>query len=488
MGRSGLSEDWGISSVFMKNKKRTSLLTYWTTRYLISLCIGLLLLGIGSFWWIRHTTIENRLNLLEYLAEETADQISQSSGGNEFNAFDRRFDNRSHVLDMERPPLLIITDLKGNEIGRGSGRGPREDNRRGPFQLQLPAHIISNSKSVQKLDANGKTLYAVKAPIKENVQKGWVVVIQDEAELAKVNQEYRLLIILLVGLGLLGWLVIYFLSKKIVKPIQEVAMAASGIKDGQYDVKLNRDVKEQEIYDLVTSFEEMTQRLTQLEKLRAELLAGVTHDLKTPVTSISGLIQAVRDGIVTGEERQEFLDITLKEIGRLQTMIADLLDFNSLSAGAFTIHPETCNLNELIPIIIREWSVTQQSDIQCSVTVPDEHINKETDPLRLQQILINLLNNAAQAMNGKGSITVSVSERRIDVADTGSGVPANEQPYIFERFFRGEKKKLKVRGLGLGLPFSRMLAKALGGNLVLKESSPNGSTFSIVWNSGGADS
>ncbi|MFY4775844.1 HAMP domain-containing sensor histidine kinase [Metabacillus sp. RGM 3146] len=466
-----------------KNNTRTSLLTYWTTRYLISLCIGLLLLGAGSFWWIRHTTIENRLNLLEYLADETADQVSQSSGGNEFDAFDRRFDNRSRVLNMERPPLLIITDLKGNEIGRGGGRGLRDDNRPGAFQVKLPAEIFANSDSVQKLNPNGTALYAVKAPIKDNsVQTGWVVVMQDEAELAKVNQEYRLLIILLVGLGLLGWLVIYFLSKKIVKPIQEVAHAAASMKDGNYDVKLNSAVKEQEIYDLVTSFQEMTQRLTQLEKLRAELLAGVTHDLKTPVTSISGLIQAVRDGIVTGDERQEFLDITLKEIGRLQNMIADLLDFNSLSAGAFTIHPETCNMNELIHTIIREWRVTQQSEVQCTVSAPEEIIYRETDPLRLQQILINLLNNAAQAMNGKGSIIVSLSESGIDIADTGTGIPEKEQPYIFERFFRGEKKKLKVRGLGLGLPFSRMLAKALGGDLVLRKTSPAGSMFSIIWN------
>lgn len=465
----------------MKNKKRTSLLTYWTTRYLISLCIGLLLLGIGSFWWIRHTTIENRLNLLKYLAEETADQISQSSGGNEFNRFDRRFDNRSHVLDMERPPLLIITDLDGNEIGRGGGRGPRNESWPGPFQSTLLADFIQNSKSVQTIDADGRTFYAVKVPLKEDVQKGWVVVMQEEAEIAKVNQEYRLLITLLIGLGLLGWLVIYFLSKKIVKPIQEVATAASLFKDGQYDVKLNKDVKEQEIYDLILSFEEMTQRLTQLEKLRAELLAGVTHDLKTPVTSISGLIQAVRDGIVTGEEREEFLNITLKEISRLQNMISDLLDFNSLSAGAFSIHPKTCNLNELIPMIVKEWSVTQQSNIECTVHIPDESVFKKTDPLRLQQILINLFNNAAQAMNGKGSITVHVSNSRIDIADTGPGILDNEQPYIFERFFRGEKKKLKVRGLGLGLPFSKMLAKALGGNLILKESNSEGSTFSLVW-------
>ncbi|SCB80196.1 Signal transduction histidine kinase [Fictibacillus enclensis] len=480
--KSGHTEDWGISSVSTKNNKRTSLLTYWTTRYLVSLCIGLLLLGIGSFWWIRYTTIENRLNLLQYLAEETADRIAQSSGGNQFNAFDRRFDKRSGVLDMEQQPLLFITDAEGNDIGRRGGGGGKSHNRTDPFQLKLPARIISNSKSFQTLEAGGEKLYAVKAPINGGSQKGWVVVMQDEEELAKVNQEYRLLVILLVGLGLLGWLVIYFLSKKIVKPIQEVAIAAGGIKDGQYDVKLNKDVREQEIYDLVTSFEDMTKRLTQLEKLRAELLAGVTHDLKTPVTSISGLVQAVRDGVVTGEEREEFLDITLKEIDRLQTMIADLLNFNSISAGAFTLYPETCNLNELIPAIIREWSVTQQSNVECAVLVTEEIIYKETDPLRLRQILINLLNNAAQAMSGRGNITVNVSDKRIDVADTGSGISENEQPYIFERFFRGEKKKLKVRGLGLGLPFSRMLAKALGADLVLKESSPNGSTFSMVWN------
>nr|WP_249292310.1 HAMP domain-containing sensor histidine kinase [Metabacillus flavus] len=303
---------------------------------------------------------------------------------------------------------------------------------------------------------------------------------QTEDQLADVNQEYRLIAILLIGLGLLGWLVIYILSKRILKPIQEVALAAAEIKEGQYDIKLNSDVREQEIYDLVTSFEEMTQRLTQLEKLRAELLAGVTHDLKTPVTSISGLVQAVRDGIVTGEERQEFLDITLKEIHRLQTMIADLLDFNSLSAGAFTIHPETCNMNELIHNIVRQWSVTQQNEVHYEVKTPEPIITLETDPLRLQQILINLLNNSSQAMDGKGLITVSLFEDGIEVADNGPGIPASEQPYIFERFFRGEKKKLKVRGLGLGLPFSKMLAKALGGDLVLKESGSGGSVFSVV--------
>lgn len=95
--------------------------------------------------------------------------------------------------------------------------------------------------------------------------------------------------------------------------------------------------------------------------------------------------------------------------------------------------------------------------------------------------MINLLNNAYHALGKDGSISVSLSKKAIEVFDTGSGIPEEEQPYIFERFFRGEKKKLKIRGLGLGLPFSRMLAKALGADLILKSSSPRGTTFSIVW-------
>lgn len=96
--------------------------------------------------------------------------------------------------------------------------------------------------------------------------------------------------------------------------------------------------------------------------------------------------------------------------------------------------------------------------------------------------MINLLNNSYQALDAEGSISVVLTENRIDVTDKGSGIPVEAQPYVFERFFRGEKKKLKVRGLGLGLPFSKMLAKALQADLILKESSPHGTTFSIIWN------
>ncbi|WP_423409164.1 ATP-binding protein [Heyndrickxia sp. MSNUG] len=467
--------------MFTKSKKQTTLLRYWTTRYLFTLIAGLALLAAGSMWWIKQTTLENRLNLMEYLAVETADRVAQSNNNDDFDRFDRRLEERAKILQMENQPQLYITDLDGNVLNlgpshRGPGGGPRHN------AGQVPQEVFEREDTVQEIAVNGVDVYAVKSPLKiDDRQTGWVVVMQSKADLSNVDQEYRLLIILLVGLGLLGWLVIYLLSKKILKPIQDVAQAAARVREGDYDITLDTEHTELEIYQLVTSFKEMTNRLIQLEQMRAELLAGVTHDLKTPVTSISGLVQAVRDGIVTGDESKGFLDITLKEIQRLQTMIADLLDFNSLAAGAFTIRTENCNMNKLVQEIGRQWQVTQNEPVDLNVIMPDYTIDKMTDPLRLQQIIINLLNNSFQAIGKNGSISIILSDGRIDIKDTGSGIPEAEQAFVFERFFRGEQKKLKVRGLGLGLPFSKMLARALGADLILKESSPQGTTFSIVW-------
>jgi signal transduction histidine kinase len=229
----------------------------------------------------------------------------------------------------------------------------------------------------------------------------------------------------------------------------------------------------------------MADRLRQLESMRTELLAGVTHELKTPVTSISGLVQAINDEVVTGEEEKEFLEICLKETRRLQKMVEDLLDFNSFAVGAIAVTQEEQNLNKLIREIASQWKIVQDPDgVSLYTNIPEKQVTVFVDPGRVQQILINLLNNARQAIGEGGKIELELYETnadmRIDVKDNGQGIPKEEQALIFERFFRGSNKKDKVRGLGLGLSFSRMIAKALGGELLLKESTSAGSTFTLI--------
>ncbi|MFK2825398.1 HAMP domain-containing sensor histidine kinase [Bacillus sp. B190/17] len=469
----------------MKTTRRVSLLHYWTTRYVAALCLGLFIATILTVLWLQHTMLKNRLEVSEFIAEELADRIA---GSQEEKSISPTIDkevlkSRELFLQSKHPPAMYITDAKGLVLSANQPNDVVEADAFAASVLQKKGDVLKLSPK----DANGSRVWMIKKPIKvDDIIFGWVVMLQPENELENVTEEYRLLTGLIVSLGLFGWAAIYILSRRLATPISQVAIAAKQIQEGNYHVRLPEHIKEQEVYDLVYSFKEMAQKLQQLESLRAELLAGVTHELKTPVTSISGLLQAVKDEVVTGEEAKNFIDISLKETAKMQTMVNDLLEFNSFSANALPVAVEKHPVNELISEIVHQWQLGQETeDITISLSLLERNRCFLTDAVRLQQIIVNLLNNARHAIDSAGKIDVILSEQdsgmlSIEVKDNGIGIPPAEQTLIFERFYRGEQKKYKVRGLGLGLPYSKLLAHALKGELILKESTSLGTVFQIA--------
>ncbi|MED4164641.1 HAMP domain-containing sensor histidine kinase, partial [Halalkalibacterium halodurans] len=388
--------------------------------------------------------------------------------------------DRGRFLNMESNPYIYIVNTEG--VVLYNNRPPNS------HKQQLHPSILESEDEIQKVSMNENLgdYYVVKKPIElDSTLLGWVVFIESKENLSRVNQEYRQLLIMITGLALLGWGAIYFLSRRLSKPITEVAKAARQVQEGNYDISLSHDVVEEEVFELIYSFKEMSQKLKQLEALRTELLAGVTHELKTPITSISGLLQAVNEGIVDGDEAREFLQISLEETEKMKKMVEDLLAFNTFAANAIPVTNELHSINELVKDFVYRWEIVQaDKDITLSVSLIDISINVLVDPTRFQQVMTNLLNNAKHAIDGVGKIEIMIKTKQeyvaIEISDTGIGIPESEQAFIFERFYRGENKKYKVGGLGLGLPFSKMIAQVLGGDLELKQSSPNGTTFSIT--------
>ncbi|KEF38803.1 putative histidine kinase with HAMP domain [Schinkia azotoformans MEV2011] len=375
-----------------KNDERPSLIRYWTTRYFLTLCIGLIIIGVLTMLWIRHTATEKRLDILEMTAEEIAGRITEWDGLVLPNLYLQRvIDDRFRFLKLEGRPLIYVADENGNIV-----YGMKDK----LFSMFNFNEIIShsNNKNVQKISIpRGEDFYLVKKEIiKSNEHIGWVLILLQENEIKRSPEELKLLFIMLSSLAILGWAVIYFLLKKLLKPISNVAHSAGQIVDGNYNIKLDQKVKEKEMYELLHSFKEMATRLQQLESLRTELLAGVTHELKTPVTAISGLIQAVKDDVVTGDDAKEFLNISQKEVARLQKMVEDLLDFNTFAAGKVRISSETINLGNCLQEILHQWELVQEETIELKTIFPTGVIMISTDPLRLQQIIMNLLNNAKQ--------------------------------------------------------------------------------------------
>ncbi|MBW5447569.1 HAMP domain-containing protein [Cohnella sp. CFH 77786] len=455
--------------------KQTSLLSYWTIRYFIILCAGLLALAAAAVWWTHRETLDSRLQTVQLLAQELADRLDRPDGTIAVpRDLKEHIEKRAQYFKLG-PVCAIVTDKDGKLLFSNEPL-TQEDLRR---------------KMTAALDqAREPGMKAITAPIEHNGNKiGQVSLLQPVRSLAHLPPEAQwALVLLLVSLTGLGWLTIYRLSRKLSRPIRKVASAAREISLGQYDVRLEANAKERELNELIVSFKDMAGKLKQLEHSRNFMLAGLTHELKTPVTSVKGLVHAVKEKIVRNEEADEFLEIALQETHRLERMIADLLDYNALAAGVVQVSRDRLDAGALLSEIVYQWTLHQDESIrEPELSLPGQLIEVQGDPLRIQQILVNLLNNSAQARHPDRPLQIRIEllERdggyaEIIVNDNGSGIPPSEQDLVFERFFRGESKKLAVRGLGLGLAFSRLIAQAQGGDLLFRESSNGGTSFSLT--------
>ncbi|MFE4713149.1 ATP-binding protein [Paenibacillus sp. NPDC056722] len=455
-----------------KLNKGTSILYYWTIRYLLIISIGLLITTAATFWWIQQEAMENRMQTTALLAQEFADLSVKDGSINISPRLGDLFENRKQFFKLNTDMCVIILDQSGEMLFSS----PQMSKERMRMELN---ESLNNARSPE-YRAAAATISGPEGML------GKVFVLQSVRSLKHIPRNEVLFFGLLqVFLIILSWLTIYLLSRKLAKPVQTVAAAAVQISSGEYNIKLQKGAKEREINELIVSFQDMAGKLQQFEESRAFMLAGVSHELKTPVTSFKGLIHAVREGVVENEEAEEFLDIALLEADKLHRMVEDLLDYNALTAGIVPIRHNRIAAIPLLSEVVYQWKLTQAEEVcEPMLILPAQPLYLLGDPLRIQQIIVNLLNNSVQAgeTGRKLQLTLELREQpegtaQITVTDNGTGIAPDMQSQVFEAFVRSREKNSIVRGLGLGLTFSRLLAESMGGSLDLLESSEQGSTF-----------
>ncbi|WP_051317100.1 HAMP domain-containing sensor histidine kinase [Ectobacillus panaciterrae] len=460
----------------MSTNRRVPLLQYWTRRYVLILFGSLLIVGCLSSWWIQKTTLENRLRLVEIYAQDVAEKLEELTNDQLQGNIRKQIRLREKYF-FEKKNIVKRTDMYVKIVNiRGKALYENTSFPIASVSAAAPDEQITEKKQDQK----GKEWYEIATPLLKDgeVTATLYIAVPEKVLSEKTNvKDYALLIVFLLTLGFAGWLVIYMLAKKLSRPIEHAAAAARQISLGNYDVEMNEQVAEKELYELTASFKEMADKLKQLEELRTALLAGVTHELKTPVTSIGGCIQAVKDKVVTGEEAEEFLDLSLSEAKRLQHMVNELLDFNAFASGVVDVKCENVQVNDLLSQIVQQWKIIKENaQVSLNWRMLEAELTAYADANRIQQIVWNLLNNAKEANLAHPSIFISAEEEEqyiaIRVTDRGAGVPEDEQILIFERYYRGKEKKFQKRGLGLGLSLSKVLAEAMGGDLSLERSIP----------------
>ncbi|CAH1216200.1 Adaptive-response sensory-kinase SasA [Paenibacillus plantiphilus] len=467
---------------------RKSLLYYWSIRYFLLLIAGLMIVGSITLYFIQENALSAQSQGMKNFVRDVAHAAAANEGiipGNP--SVGRWLNERINAYELDIKPIVFILDLQGKVISQFPPAPPVSATQ---VQAELQDVMTRNEPDMFTIHSkqDDTTYQAVVFPMTDPaLTMGYALYITPKVNALKELLKFKELIVLLCTIVLIGWGIIYLMTNRLIKPIQQAADAAEQIVEGNYNLQFDKTHKEEEIQELMKSFKEMADRLNRLEALRTQLIAGVTHELKTPVTSISGLIQAVKGQVVTGEEADLFLELCLKDSYRLQKMIEDLLDFNSFVDSTVSIDKEWCDLDKLVAENVESWLLSQdQSDIRVVMNVPDraDGWKVQTDPLRIEQIIVNLLNNARDAMASKGTVTVhliaGIGKSHIQVHDTGKGIPAREHSEIFEPFYRGDDKKTRIRGLGIGLTFSRIIARSLGGDLILTGSIPGSTTFTLT--------
>lgn len=302
-------------------------------------------------------------------------------------------------------------------------------------------------------------------------------------------------------------LVSTFVTRRIVKPVQEMKTASQRIANGRYEerVQVNGD---DELAELGRSFNRMAHELAQTELRRRQLIGDVAHELRTPLSSIKSVMEGLQDGVL--ESAPETFANVEREVNRLQRLVRDLEELSKAEAGQIQLEMELINPAELMETVVaRLQSQFADKQVTLSTDMPPDLPAVSVDSARMTQVLLNLLGNALQYTPSGGHVGIqcsvignqlstksehclpntvreAVAKRHhcllITVTDTGIGLTTDQLPHIFERFYRVDKSRSRAGGgSGIGLTISKHLVEAHNGRLLAASPGLNqGSTFTIV--------
>lgn len=279
-------------------------------------------------------------------------------------------------------------------------------------------------------------------------------------------------------------LLLFFISRKFAAPIVHMNEVANNISRGDFSESVTIKGND-EVAELGHSLNHMATKIHELEELRKDSIANVSHELKTPLTTIQNFIQGILDGVVPKDQEENFMKIALEESKRLGRMVEELIVLSSFEKKLVKLNVTPINISNLIDDVFLQMDFNLQEKNIFVEKMLDPTIIAEVDKERFRQVLINLLDNALRYIPQNGKIKVCL-EKLPDknfifrIIDSGPGIEEKHLPYIFERFYKADRSRKKTTGAGLGLTISKHIVEAHGGEIRIKNNRDKGLSVEIV--------
>jgi signal transduction histidine kinase len=272
-----------------------------------------------------------------------------------------------------------------------------------------------------------------------------------------------------------------WLARGMTQPLRDMAQAARRMETGDYSTRVHTRSRD-EVGQLAEAFNTMSGELEGVERLRRDLVANVSHELKTPITAIRAHLENLLDGVEQPDP--ETLQVMLAQSERLGRLVDQLLDLSRLESGDVPLDLALVALAPLVTQVLSEIEMARNDrGVAVSSDIPDDLPPAMADRERVHQVLFNLVDNAVRFTPSGGAVTVTAHRHNgsveVEVRDTGVGIPAEHLPRLFERFYRVDTSRSRADdgGTGIGLAIARSVVEAHGGHIHADSEPGKGSTF-----------
>ena len=379
--------------------------------------------------------------------------------------------------------------FRPNEIGLSSVRLDRvELNTPDGTTYTLPGYHIS-AEVVAEMHKNGSyasvgslgvlsesSFYTVGTCVKDDNGDADLMIFvstQDPNSAGVVRHSTQTLVLIMLVTLVVMLVISFMISQHVTRPLKTIAAAAKEFAGGNFDVRVPEDNRCFEIDELAVSFNNMARDLDQLEELTRGFISNVSHEFKTPMTTIGGFVDGMIDGTIPLDQRDKYLKIIAEETKRLSRMVNRMLDAAKIQSGELILSPAPFDFTEMTAQILLSFEQKiekKKLDVQCDL---EERLTVMGDRDHLYRVVYNLTDNAVKFIEDGGTLRLKVHQEGqlcvFAISNTGIGISAEDLPHVFDRFYKTDRSRsMDKTGAGLGLYIVKNIINLHGGEISVR--------------------
>lgn len=425
----------------------------------------------------KEITTSSAQTVKEYIEKEMYQSNNNDLGNFVYYNMDDLRQTLTLFTSYEKDLVLLVTDIEGKVLITDL------QVEEGYVREQIPSSIVEatlQEGSMEKFSDFGgifedeHLFHAIPLVNKTASNCGIVFAISTDTALSELSElMIRTVITTMLWVMLAALLTVYFISEKITAPLKKLSKASKEFAKGNFKVRV--PVKgTDEIAQLSESFNNMAEDLENHEKTRSSFIANISHDLRTPMTSISGFVEGMLNGAIPSEKYDHYLNIVATEVKRLSRLVSSLLDISRFEAGEKKLTMSNFDICEMARQIVLSFEKKiDEKQLDVDFDCDDFNITVNADKDSIHQILYNLCDNAVKFSKEKGKYLISIKQKNkkvfVSVYNEGQGISPEDLPFVFDRFYKSDKSRgLDKSGVGLGLYISKTIIDAHGQEIWVK--------------------